>query len=161
MSARVRQWTPAEFPRDRRRDVILWTSHSASPRSRGRREPRDHKVVQHAARLVQQLRVARAVLRQAQKIGRHEPFERLRCARARQNRLAHVRHVEQARAFARPSVFGEHAGGIVVERILRRFRADHAHEERPGGADGRPCSGNARLRKRTALNRRARNRKTR
>lgn len=39
MSARVRRWTPAEFPRDRRRDVILWTSHSGSPRSRGRREP--------------------------------------------------------------------------------------------------------------------------
>jgi hypothetical protein len=51
---------------------------------------------------------------------------------------------EPVEARTRQAARGEHARGIVVERILRRFRADHAHGERPGGADGRPCSGNAR-----------------
>ncbi len=71
--------------------------------------PRHHPVVQDAALGIEQQRVLLLAGRQDGKIGRGQGLERGDGALARQPRLAHVRHVEQAGGRSRPLMFGQHA----------------------------------------------------
>ncbi len=68
-------------------------------------QPRDHQIIQHAAIIVDQQRIALLTDLQGRKIDRQDRFERGIKAFARQHQLAHVGDIEQARILARPGVF--------------------------------------------------------
>ena len=68
------------------------------------------EVVLDAAGLVGQQRVALAARLQGLYVGRHEPLQRRRGARAAQGQLAHVAHVEQGRRRAGVVVLGQDPG---------------------------------------------------
>lgn len=82
---------------------------------------RGHQVVDDAAVVVEQQRIAHAVLAQREEIARHQLLERRGGPLAADFELAHVADVEQAGALARPAVLGHdafelHGHGIARER---------------------------------------------
>ena len=68
---------------------------------------RDHQVIQHAAILIQQERIARAMGLQRRQIDRQYGFKRGFHALTRNVELAHMADIEQPGAFPRPEVFGD------------------------------------------------------
>jgi len=68
---------------------------------------RHHQVVEDAAPVVGEQRIALLAQRQADDIDRNKSFERGRGFGTGQAQLAHVRHVEQHGRFAAPPVLGE------------------------------------------------------
>ena len=77
----------------------------------------DDQVVEDAARLVGELRVARAPRRQALDVARHQPLERRRGVGAVQSDLAHVRDVEQGGGGAAMLVLGQDAGRVLDRHL--------------------------------------------
>ena len=73
------------------------------------RQARHHQVVEDAAIVGEQQRIAHAVGRQHLEIARQQRLERLRHALAREEQLAHVADVEQAGVLARPQMLGHDA----------------------------------------------------
>ncbi len=97
---------------------------------------RHHQIVENAALLVEELRVALAPGSEVQDIGRHEGFERLggrRMVAAHEEGLAHMRNVEEAGARPRVEMLGENAGRI-LHRHLISGEGHHAGAERHMGA---------------------------
>ena len=92
----------------------------------GAGRPRHHQVVENAAIIGEELRVALLAGLEVEDVGGEERFERARrgvMVRAVQPAQAHVADVEEAGLFARPQVLLEHA-----ERILHRhFVAGERH----------------------------------
>ena len=86
-------------------------------------EIRHHQVVEQAAILVGELRVALPSRRNRNDVLRHQPFQRQRCvfdvAGLRPQRdLAHMGDVEQAGVGAGMQVFPEHAGGVLHRHFI-------------------------------------------
>ena len=87
----------------------------------GARRARDHQVVDDAALGVEQLAVALAAWREAEKVRRTESLERGGDGRVigpDEFRLSHVRDVEQAGAGAGVEMFGEDAGGELNRHVV-------------------------------------------
>jgi hypothetical protein len=91
------------------------------------RDIRNHEVIDDAARLVGEQRVALATRLQTKQVARHQPFERRSGAGARQRRLAHMRHVEQRCLGATVQVLGQHA--LVLHRHGIAGERHHARAE--------------------------------
>ena len=64
-------------------------------------EPRHHQIVENMPMAIEQLRIAHPPWRKGGDIARHERFQAARGMRSRENGLAHVRNIEQARALVR------------------------------------------------------------
>ena len=79
----------------------------------------DHQVVQDAAGLVGEQRVALAAGLQAGDVARHQPLHHCGGGGAGQRGLAHVRHVEQRRLVAAVQVFGQHAAAAALPSAPR------------------------------------------
>ena len=82
---------------------------------------RHHQVVEDAAALVGELRVALAAGREADDVAGHQRFERARhrlVVGADQERLAHVRDIEQAGRAAHMIVLGDDAVGILHRHVV-------------------------------------------
>ena len=77
-------------------------------------EIRHHQVVEDAARLVGQQRVALPARLQPQHVAGHQPLQRGRRGGAGQRRLAHVRDIEQRRLRPAVQMLGQHA--LVLHR---------------------------------------------
>ena len=80
----------------------------------------DDQVVEDAALCVGEHRVAKVARGQPGDIARHQPLQRLSRARAADQRLAHVRHIEQRR-------------GRTAVPMLRHDAARVLHRQRPAG----------------------------
>ncbi len=61
-------------------------------------EPRHHQIVENMPIAIEQLRIAHPPWRKGGDVARHERFQAARGMRSRENGLAHVRNIEQARA---------------------------------------------------------------
>ena len=86
-------------------------------------EIRHHQVVENAAGLVGELRIALAAGRQRQDVLRHQPFQRQAASSslpdfARSVDLAHMRDVEQAGGGAGVQMFLQHAGGVLHRHVV-------------------------------------------
>ena len=84
-----------------------------------------HKVVENAAVLGQQLRVALPPWREMDQVGRDERLQRSSDrfpVRSCERRLAHVRYVEEAGVFARPEVLAQDALRILHRHLVARER---------------------------------------
>ena len=82
---------------------------------------RHHQVVEDAAVVVEQLRVALAAGREADDVARHQRLERARdrlVVGADEERLAHVRDVEQAGRAAHMIVLGDDAVGVLHRHVV-------------------------------------------
>ena len=92
---------------------------------------RHHQVVEDAAFLVEQLRVALPPMREVEDIGRHQRFERT-CRRlvigTGEERLTHVRDVEQPGGGARVRVLGDDAVAVLHRHVVAGER-HHAGAE--------------------------------
>ena len=84
------------------------------------RRLRDHQVIKNAARIVQEQGIAHLSLAQAFDVCGNQGFQRFFRAVTGQHQLPHVRHIEQARAFARPQMFGHDAFILDWHRIARK-----------------------------------------
>ena len=73
----------------------------------------EHQVVDNGALLREQQPVALLVQAQTGNIDRHQCFQRCGRARPLEPELAHVGHVEEARAFAGMAVFRHQARGVL------------------------------------------------
>lgn len=85
------------------------------------RGTRHHEVVADAALVVEQQGVADGSGHEACDVARHEGFERSRhrrVVRSHKKRLAHVRHIEQARRGTRVQMLGEHAVLILDRHVI-------------------------------------------
>lgn len=90
------------------------------------RRARDHQIVENAAVFSQQLRITLLQGRKTQKVGGDQGLHglgRTFKTLGRNEALPHVRHVEQARVFARPGVFAENSCGV----LHRHFVAGERH----------------------------------
>ena len=82
-------------------------------RKAGRRQVGDHQVVEDAAGLVGQQRVALPAGLERRDVAGHQPLQRRGRAVALQRRLAHVGDVEQRGVGAAVQVLGHDAGGVL------------------------------------------------
>jgi hypothetical protein len=94
----------------------------------------DHEIVEDAAILVQELRVALLMRLEVEDVGRAKRFQRRRrglvpAVVGQDKGLAHMRHVEQAGAAARPVVFGDDARRILDRHVVAGER-NHARAQR-------------------------------
>ena len=80
--------------------------------------PRHHQVVEDAAGVVGEERVALLALGQADDVDRHQRLERGRGVVADQAQLAHVRDVEQRRRLAALAMLGEDAGRVRDRHVV-------------------------------------------
>ena len=83
----------------------------------------DHQVIENAAVLVEQQRIAHLARCEGRDVARYDGFECLRHIVAGQPKLSHVRHVEQARIFARPQMLGNDA--FILDRHVIAGKLDH------------------------------------
>ena len=88
----------------------------------------DDQVVEHAALLVGEQRVAQAAFGEPDEVGRHQLLERRGGPAAADQHLAHVRDVEQRRGRAAVPVLG-HDPGRVVHRQAPAGELDHPARE--------------------------------
>ena len=93
---------------------------------------RHHQVVEDAARLVGQQRVALTARLQAEQIAGNQPLKRGGCGGASQCRLAHVRDVEQCRMRPAMQVFGQHAPVLYRHRVAGELHHPRTERAVPG-----------------------------
>ncbi len=80
-----------------------------------------HQIIEDAAILVEQQRIADSPGLKRGEIARHDRFERLGRALALHHQLAHVGNVEQPGMLARPEVFGDDApmrAGVLYRHVI-------------------------------------------
>ena len=85
----------------------------------------DHKVVDDPAIFVEQLGIALTTGSEVEKIGRAERFEKARngcVVAALDQRLTHMRNVEQASSLASMEVLGEDPGRVLDRHVVARER---------------------------------------
>ena len=95
------------------------------------RRARDHQVVDNSAVVVEQLRITLAALGEIEEVGRAKRFEKGRdsfMVVALDQRLAHMRDVEQPSKFAGVEMLGEDARRIVDRHVVAGERR-HARAE--------------------------------
>ena len=89
--------------------------------------PRDHQIIENAAFLIENLRVTLLAWRKPQNISRHNFFHGAGSffkIAADDETLPHVGNIKQPGVFARPIMFGHHAGWI----LHRHFIASKRHK---------------------------------
>ena len=106
-------------------------------------EIRHHQVVENAAVVIGELRVALPARRNRHDVLRHQPLQRQRrvldlAGFRPQRELAHMRDVEQAGGRARVQVFLQHAGRILHRHLVAGER-NHACRRAPHGARATGC----------------------
>ncbi len=89
---------------------------------------RHHQVIEDAARLVGEQRIALPTRFQPQYVARHQPLQRCGGGGTRQACLAHVRDIEQRGMCAAVQMLGQNA--LILERHRIAGELDHASPER-------------------------------
>jgi hypothetical protein len=98
---------------------VLFLAGGIDHQEKGLRPPAgDNQVIQHTATAVGQQGIGLAVASKADDIRRHQGFQPLRRARARNDDLPHVRHVEQARRLSGMEVFLDDACGVLHRHVV-------------------------------------------
>ncbi len=83
----------------------------------------DHQIVEDAAIVGEQQRIAHPPRLQRRNIARNQRFERFGGAFTAEHELPHVADVEQARIVARPQMFGHDA--VILDRHVIAGEFDH------------------------------------
>ncbi len=78
-------------------------------------EPRHHQIVENMALAIEQLGIPHLAWSKRRDFARHQSLQAARGVRPRENRLAHVRNIEQSSTRAREKMFGDDS-----RRILHR-----------------------------------------
>jgi CBS-domain-containing membrane protein len=83
-----------------------------------RRPARHHQIVENAAAVIEQLRVADSVKRMRGDVGRRQLLEAFRRFGSFEERLTHMRDVEEAGSGARMQMLSENAGRILHRHVI-------------------------------------------